>query len=682
MIRSNTIKLMAVAAMAALTFAACNDSNDPTDDPGQDPSEQEPGDKDDHENPNDPENPDDPEVPEVVLKGNSFQRGDAGVPVELNSAIYEIDEDGKYTFYFSNQSGIKRVSEMLALHPDDYMTVGGVTPDAENPQTSYRVVQGNLTVTETTQFDEQSVRVALGAESVKLEVRFRSNDAGAAAGNFYALYDGRCAESDYPAVANAYASGREEPTAIASVVEERDPNTELYTYYIYGADGPEPAVVITIPASQLNAKYSDNDIFTLADGVSAEFKGVGLTGGANTYGGVSVANYSDATLKGVARTIALTYRNTESNTYYRLNYTGTVHATYVSADRAAWGDETVAEPKLFAYTDHTTLRTYFILGNGEADDLAALNRNGEEGAWTVWFSVMTDDANRGGTYKPSADGFGLESKAYLYGSYETVNVGQDATLTINPNPNGEGNEYYFNFAGSFNGTPCTFEYYGAPVAATIADGKTLTNVLAPVKPSSGALHVYNTSRTEDRGWEENVFTPFDTPSFEREIFEMYVEKTDNMIIESTRVNGNCYVFYMRLRFKTASGGYYSEENLGDRAWTPRLVVPESALGQKLDLTTDAPDNSSYWMFEYNAKYDFSPVFDKWYTSGNGSRVPTKGSVTVVQNDDKTFNLSLYLYDYVAGLLSPGNQKTLVIELRDFKGLRYNSANNLLTEEDL
>lgn len=657
---------MAAAVMAALSFAACS--------------------SDDNDGAN---GTTDSQLPAFPLTGNALQYGDKGRAVALQSAVYTVSDDGSYTFYFHNTAGYTLASEMeaeYAVHPEDMLILRGVRPgaatkaEADGGLTSYTVQFGGRSVTASPQYKEQHVWLTHDAgengERVYLKVQFQSAvGKDGVDNNFYALYDGPCAESGYPVVRNGYAIGKDEPTAVTYVVETRNVMSGEYGYAVYESKESEKAVVeFSIPADALGKNYSVDDLFT----AEMMFAGIEIKGGGNTYGGISVANLEDATLKGVARTINIYYRNDDTGDVCRLNYAGQVYAAYASDNVITFGEESVGagDCKLYAYTDNRTLRTYFVFGNAATETLDGLNRNGEEGAWSAWFSVMTADLAGGGMFGIKSDGFGLQSTAYLYDSYEVVNAAEDAAATIYPNPNGDGDEYYLHFNGSFNGTRCTLDYYGIPVAATLDGDRTLANVLAPVKPSEAVLRIYDTKDTGDRGWEENVFTPFAEPKTEREICELYVEKTDNMIIESTRLNGNCYVFYMRLKY----GSYVGD--LGDRAWTPRLVVPESALGRKMDLTTEAPDNSSYWMFEYNAKYDFSPVFDRWYTSGNGSRVPTKGSVKVVQNDDKTFNISFYIYDYVAGLQSPGNQKTLVIEVKDRRGLVYKSAGNMLTEEDL
>lgn len=680
--------MLAVAVAAMTAFAACdtNELPDP-ENPGQ---EQEPG-QDDGKEPG--ENPgDDSQLPEVVLAGNSFQYGDEGTPVALNSAIYEA-EDGVYTFYFCNQSGITRVADMLKQNPADYMVVSGVTPDADNALTSYTVEQDGLTVTaDAPVFDYQTVSVVFNQEEehVVLNVRFRSKDADAAGSNFYALYDGKCPESDYSVVSNSYAAGREEPTPIVSVIEERNVPAGTYTYYLFDtevSDGAEPAITITIPESQLNAAYSDEDEFALAEGAAAEFKGIELKGGANAYGGVSVANLSDASLKGVARTIKLTYRSDEDKeAYYRVNYSGSVYATYASSDEAVFGEQKSAAGTLYYYADERTQRTYFVYGNAESKDVADLNRNGEEGAWTVLFSVMTADLADGGTFEASTDGFGMEATAYLYDSYDSVK-GEKASATIYRNPNGSGDELYFNYTDSFNGTPFTFEYYGAPVAATVGKDETLSGILAPERPFVSTLRVYDTRNTDDMGWKDNLFTPFTEPKFQRDIVVLQVSKA-NIRIQGGKVGGtgNCYIFYMQLAMPGKTTPVFDEVDA--TIYTAVLTIPESAMGKTIDFSEE-PDENSYWQFEYNSKYDVSAVNLMWGCGANYRGIPSKGSLRVSQNEDKTFNISLHLYDYIEGLISPGEKKTLVIDVKDQKGILYkggksdrNGSNNLLTEADL
>ena len=663
--------LMAAAVMAALAFASCDSDNN--------------GDAND---------PTDSLLPEFPLTGNALQYGDDGRAVALQSAIYTVADDGSYTFYFHNTAGYTLASEMeaeYAVHPEDMLILRGVKPgaatktDADNELTSYTVQFGGRSVTASSQYKEQHVwlthNVGENGERVYLKVQFQSavgkDDAD---NNFYALYDGTCAESGYPVVKNGYAIGKNEPTAVTYVVETRNVMNGEYGYAVYESKESEKAVVeFSIPADAIGNNYSVDDSFT----AEMMFAGIEIKGDGNTFGGISVANLEDAALKGVARTINIYYRNDDTGDVCRLNYAGQVYAAYASDNVIAFGDETVGtgDCKLYAYTDNKTLRTYFVFGNAETENLDELNRNGEENAWSAWFSVMTADLAGGGTFETKSDGFGLESTAYLYEGYEVVNVAEDATATIYPNPNGDGDEYYLRFNGSFNGIPCTLEYYGIPVATTLDGDKTLANVLAPVKPAEAVLRVYDTRETGDLGWEDNVFTPFSTHTFEREISTLQVTKAkiniQNAVVGGT---GYSYAFYMQLNtvYKEVDSSIY----------TPLLIIPEEALGRKLDLNVPAPDNTSYWEFSYDCKYDFSAVSSKWY-SGGGQALPSKGSVQVIQNDDKTFNISLYLYDMVESFISSGEKKTLVIEAKNLRGVLYQGSkqdrkgsNNLLTEDDL
>ena len=163
-----------VALLAAGSFAACTDDND-----------------------------EGTTAPPPVALNNQIELNGAN-PVEIRSAIYEMDDNDNYAFYLSPTSGITGMEEMEAA--GDYLRVtvadpkGKIYPDADNFEFAY----GGLTVNEHTMFAVKSLSLEVGyteaSAALKLVIELQHSDGR----TLRAGYDGTCNKATLPVLENEY----------------------------------------------------------------------------------------------------------------------------------------------------------------------------------------------------------------------------------------------------------------------------------------------------------------------------------------------------------------------------------------------------------------------------------------------------------------------------------------------
>lgn len=175
-----------------------------------------------------------PTPPPVVL--NNQIELDGATPVDIRSAIYELDDNDNYAFYLSPTAGITRVEEMEAAN--DYLRVtvddpkGLFDPAADAFEFSY----GGITVSDRTMSTVESLELEVGyteaSARLKLVIELKTADERSLRVN----YDNTCNVAALPILENEYELDGT-PTAIGSAVARKNPSEGLTTYGFYAESG-------------------------------------------------------------------------------------------------------------------------------------------------------------------------------------------------------------------------------------------------------------------------------------------------------------------------------------------------------------------------------------------------------------------------------------------------------------
>ena len=422
MFSSNKLKLFAATLFAAAAFTGCCNDDITTGDDGQ--GGQGGGN----------------ETKVVLPEGDKWVLfGDdatvSGSVVELNSAIYDIEEDGTYTFYFTEDFDVTTVDGMLAA--EDVLVISGVSsPDGE--QTGTLVTYTDLSHSVSSEnYGDQSVSVTLDAEAVEMYVELTNGTE-----NFRAKYTGECPEAALVDVNNAVAVGKANPTPIQSVVELRNEEDGLWTYYFYAepdvttVDEASALLVVTLPKEYVDGavEYEEGmapefvqSFGQLAEGTEVEFTNLDATyaegGEGELYAGI-VDDPSGA----ATRQLELIYNN--GDTLVRMSYNGVV-TIVVDASNTAERNygysedavETALEGNVYSYTDAKgKYLLYSTVAN--AKSLADLKAEG----YTVVFNLPNGE----GVFEEMPVGFAATA-------YDYSIDGDDETLKsyfVNNNPQG------------------------------------------------------------------------------------------------------------------------------------------------------------------------------------------------------------------------------------------------------
>lgn len=417
MVSFNKWRITAFAAAVALAFAGCSESegDELNAGPGTEPE---------------------PEAPEVVLPSGSNwallgDDANTGVTTTLRSALYTIESDGTYTFYFSEDAGLTTDTEMLAS--PTLLTVSGVAEPTGLQDSAAVEFQSASGTVSSADYAAQSIDINLFYNSkVKLFLELTDDSAEA----FRASFDGECLESGFPALGdNAIAVGKEQPVQIGSVVEFRNPAEDVWTYYLYEAEGvteadPDSALfTLTMPKALVEGaveyeegmapEFEQDFDKGLAEGIELTFEALPTDYAHHAHGTLYAGVVDDPT--GVpTRTLAMTYTNDDDDTVIRLAYTGEVTVAYDAANTASrtigYEDEAressfegdTPELYLYSYTDGTT--PYIIYSTIKAETLAELNGSEAEGYnYTVLVQLPR---NEEGTYTTATPGFAMTAFDY------------------------------------------------------------------------------------------------------------------------------------------------------------------------------------------------------------------------------------------------------------------------------
>lgn len=611
-----------------------------------------------------------------VLVGNDAETGHV---TRLRSAIYKVEADGTYTFYFSEDAGLTTDGAMLASN--SLLTVSGVT----NPEAG---VQEEASVTFVSPLDTvssesyESVEVELTLENDNCTLNVTLDNGGT--DKLLAVYEGSCPETGFPELGEkAVAVNKEQPTTIGSVVEVRNEDSGIYTYYLYNEENvtkhadatalftlsvPKAYIEGAVAYESIKPEFEQDFAKGLVEGTEVVFDALpaDYKTGAN---GTLYAGFVDSNTGELKRKLAMTY--TKGDLTVRMAYTGVVTCEYGSDDTYTANGVTSPFGTLFTYYDANLHKLFFAFGNYDGTTLQGLHRDDEEGAWAVQFSIVsgTDDGGQYDTTPGLLSNALTDVKAYNY-EKRTTALADNAKLLYYP----DGANLYIHFEGSFNGNEYKAEYYGPSVAATLGDEETFESVLTPVKAGPVSMFYLYDSNTSEYGWNaQNQFTPVTNEHNGTPVVTLMVSKTNDKIAGNV-VGGTGYVYNFYFVFE----GY--ESLVDDRNYTPLLTIPESTLGTRF-ATNVVPENNYYWTYKHtNNQVMQATMFGYggiWYLTKNGY-------IEVTQNADKTFTINISIRDI---LLSngQGGGRTFMYTIENKKAELYNGKDaryNMLTEADL
>lgn len=466
---TNKLKLFAAMFLAAATFTGCCDDEYEFVGGNDEPQVNYPaGDK-------------------WVMFGDD---ADTSEVLTLRSAIYKIENDGTYTFYFSEDGGLTTDTEMLAS--STLLTLTGVV-EPVGKQTgatlNYTSADKSLSASD---FADREISIDLLYNSnAKLWVALTDG----AGENFRACYNGQCLETGYPSLeGNAVAVNKQQPVTLGSVVEVRNEKTGIWTYYLYEEEGVEKVdadaaiFTLTVPKALVEGAvgyeegeapaFEQNFYDGLAEGTDVIFEAMPADYAHHAHGTLYAGILDDAAGP-YKRDIRMEYASDDDDVVVRLNWQGTVWATYDSANTytlTLGGNDTDYEfGNVFAATDGVA--TYYMFGTNGAEKCEDLKAEGEAEFGVKWsFANLSE-----GVYTEPDE---LASWAlYNYATLDTyVNGKKNTTVSGSfqyaPCPNAEGEEVYLLFDLLYStGQHIKGEWYGPLTETTTENAE-----IAPNKP--------------------------------------------------------------------------------------------------------------------------------------------------------------------------------------------------------
>lgn len=218
-----------------------------------------------------PEPAPDPDGGNPQVLQNQIQYN-GGALADIKSAIYTADDDDTYTFYFSPEAGITKVSAMEAT--DDYLLVAVRNPDGEidtaldkfsirykGLSVTYGQMDGVKRLSLSADFDAESKTLALA-----LDMEFKAAEGEETGAVLKAGYSNTVTKAEHEGPAdleNQYEVDGSEIKALASAVGQRNRAESTVTWYLYEtagqteADAETSAIVITLTGGLETARSLD-----------------------------------------------------------------------------------------------------------------------------------------------------------------------------------------------------------------------------------------------------------------------------------------------------------------------------------------------------------------------------------------------------------------------------------------
>lgn len=583
----------------------------------------------------DDEKGDNPPPPPVELK-NQIEY-DGGKPIDIKSAIFDVEDTDLYTLLLSPTSGITDLAGMTAAN--DYLSVvvrnpkGTVNTDDDTFEISYR----DISVKKQTVNDVEKVQLSadLVAETSQLnlyvEVVLKSGK------TLLARYNHTCTQAVPQRLDNQWELDKV-ASAIGSVVQWHTPSEGFTTYYFYTGSN------VAAPSPQTPA---DMEI-TLADGIetadidlsAADPEQVSIRcgeflSGAGTTGTLSIVRGESP----VVLTVALDARN--GGSHLRAAYAGPFTSGFESSNSicVTAGDtpEEADLKRVFRYKE--SIMNNYAFGLADAQSPEGLM----EGHYAVQLGVS--NLAIGTTIDLATEASKCTFVLYDYINYTTYDIGKTSGQGVTGTITTAGSEerIYLQLSVAFpDGPTVEGEWFGD--VTTVQEAFDLT----PVKPFVPHM---------------KVVSPDGEVVMDRDLttMEMRLEKDYALRGGDPEYGGATFDAYF-LYFRHDSGSPV------ETAYEyPMLMIPASYLNStELDLAVGQED--LYWIFRFQNHLFSKPEYSERYEMFGSmyGYCPDEVKTTVVRNADKTWRISFRMKDY--GSFSSwnpdakeGTENTLTIE---------------------
>lgn len=589
-------------------------------------------------------NGDDPGTEPPVKLEDQIQY-DGGALVDINSAIYEVEDTDLYTFYLSPVDGIAGVGD-LEDSGEEYLAVTvrnpGGTVDTENDE--FSVSYRDVTVRKETMNDVESI--SLSADLVEqtsvlnlyVEVTLKSGK------TLLARYNSTCTEAALAELSNQYELDGT-INAIGSAVAWRNMPEQRTVYYFYSESGvTEPSgdktPAFTIDLSESLLVSEDGTFKATVDLATADPADISVACGDFTTGSGTVTgtltlseeirSQREFLVVSLDATAGGRRLRAECSLEFSYGYDASGMFSLTPPGEGAEPVET-ALSRVFLYSANGSNALMF--GPAEADTPEDL----KDGDFAVRFGLL--DSQIGQEVVP---GTGCTFYLYDYKNYTTTEADDRAEGTVYVDKVGDKTYMYASVTFS-DGTSLNCEWYG--VATAVTEDPDLT----PVEPVRPVIRI--------TGQEEEI------------IFETELECVEMRMQNDYRFQGSdadsYYFFYF------VPQGYESSEVDTDRINVPLLMVPVSvANGQDVVMNQSS---GIYWDFRYQRT---GLQATQYYNAAYMSLCPEDTNVNIERHDDGTWYIRFSMTDsYINWGIPSGSGNSILIEwqgpLTDYSGSETN-----------
>lgn len=592
----------------------------------------------------DNEGKDGPTPPPDPVELNDQFEYDGGDPVDIKSAIYEVEDTDLYTFYLSPSNGVTGMDDMTAVN--DFLRIavrnpkGTVNTETDEFEIAYKDITVNRNTLKT-DVEKVSLQADLVAETSKLnlhvEVTMKSGK------TLLARYNNTCTEAVPAELTNQYELDKT-VTGIGSAVEWHDAAAAATTYCFYAdpdvtapseeTAGLQITVADGVETAEVDLATADAEKIRIACG---EFEsGEGMTGTLSLAKSGSKLTLTLDAEKGASR--------------LRAAYAGDPVVGYASTNSLTVTEgethETNDLKKVFLYQSAATnVLTFGQVADAEAPDGLT------KGHYAVSFNLSTSQL-QGATVD-----FGKQEaqvRIFDYRAYRTWDNAkvEGATGTVTTIQAGE--QTYLRFSVEFpEGPKLEGEWFGT--FTTVKEETDMT----PVEPFRPRVSIKSETGETRLDWEVTALELRHDTNFRD-------SNTGDMIDAA-------YIFYFRTD-KT-------EDNFGidGLIGTPMFRLPDAYVGRdNFDLTEDT---ECKWAFNFNNSN--LSRYSTGYGCNNSwmKQCPNEATLTVKKND-KEWEFTFTMLDYgMFGYTEQGTKNVLTIEWKGPATKYTGSQKNDMTDAD-
>ena len=592
----------------------------------------------------DNEGKDGPTPPPDPVELNDQFEYDGGDPVDIKSAIYEVEDTDLYTFYLSPSNGVTGMDDMTAVN--DFLRIavrnpkGTVNTETDEFEIAYKDITVNRNTLKT-DVEKVSLQADLVAETSKLnlhvEVTMKSGK------TLLARYNNTCTEAVPAELTNQYELDKT-VTGIGSAVEWHDAAAAATTYCFYAdpdvtapseeTAGLQITVADGVETAEVDLATADAEKIRIACG---EFEsGEGMTGTLSLAKSGSKLTLTLDAEKGASR--------------LRAAYAGDPVVGYASTNSLTVTEgethETNDLKKVFLYQSAATnVLTFGQVADAEAPDGLT------KGHYAVSFNLSTSHL-QGATVD-----FGKQEaqvRIFDYRAYRTWDNAkvEGATGTVTTIQAGE--QTYLRFSVEFpEGPKLEGEWFGT--FTTVKEETDMT----PVEPFRPRVSIKSETGETLLDWEVTALELRHDTNFRD-------SNTGDMIDAA-------YIFYFRTD-KT-------EDNFGidGLIGTPMFRLPDAYVGRdNFDLTEDT---ECKWAFNFNNSN--LSRYSTGYGCNNSwmKQCPNEATLTVKKND-KEWEFTFTMLDYgMFGYTEQGTKNVLTIEWKGPATKYTGSQKNDMTDAD-